>query len=225
MTDHEVVDADSWLKARRALLRDEKAFTRLKDYLAEQRRALPWLRIEKDYRFTGPDGEVSLGDLFGGRRQLIVNHFMFGPDWARGCEGCTEVADNYNGVLPYLHSRDASFVAISRGPLEKLEAFKAHMGWTFPWVSSAASDFNFDFDVSFRQPEKSLKQFNFETVEAAMEETHGVSVFIREGNDIFLTYRCHERGVDILQASMQYLDLLPLGRQDDRWAEDDFRRR
>jgi predicted dithiol-disulfide oxidoreductase (DUF899 family) len=220
-----VVGREEWLKERKALLRDEKAFMRLKDYLAERRRQLPWIEIDKDYSFQGTEGPVSLGDLFEGRSQLIVYHFMFGPDWERGCEGCTEIADNFNGVIPYIESRDASFAVISRGPIERLEAFKAHMGWTFRWVSSADSDFNFDFNVSYRNPEKSSKEFNFRTVEAAIEETHGVSVFIREDERIFHTYTSHERSVDLMCANMQYLDLLPKGRQDHLYDKDDFRRR
>ena len=149
----------------------------------------------------------------------------FGPDWEQGCDGCTEVADNFNGIVEYLQSRDASMVAISRTSLEKIEGYRARMGWTFRWISSLSSDFNFDFNVSYRDPGKSRKMWNFRSVEAAVEETHGVSVFLREGNEIFHTYSCHSRAVDLLCANMQYLDLLPKGRQDNLWHDPPFRRR
>lgn len=220
-----IVSREEWLIQRKALLRDEKALTRLKDGLAERRRMMPWVQIDKEYRFDTNDGEKTLADLFDGRSQLIVYHFMFGPDWTEGCLGCTEVADNFNGTIWHLNTRDASFVAISRSSLDKLNGYKARMDWTFEWISSLRSDFNFDFDVSFQNPENSPKTVNFAEVEAELEETHGVSIFVKaEDGTIYHTYSCYERGVEILCCNMQYLDLLPNGRQDSLFWSNPTRR-
>ena len=169
MTDHPVVTLDAWLAARRRLLDEEKELTRLRDALSRERRALPWLRIDKDYRFDGPEGQnLALGDLFGGRRQLIVYHFMFAPDWEKPCKSCSFWADGYNGVTAHLEARDTRLVAVSRAPREKLEATAKRMGWTFPWYSSGEGDFNYDFDVSFH-PEFMMGEgsvrYNFAAIE------------------------------------------------------------
>ncbi len=210
-----IVSKKEWLKARRALLRDEKAMTRLSDQLAARRRTLPWLAVEKRYEFDDDTGVVTLADLFEGRSQLIVYHFMFGPDWEEGCPGCTMFADDFNGIIEYLNDRDASMVVVSRAGLDKLNRYKARMGWRFRWVSSAKSDFNFDFDVSFRDPGPSRKPFNFkEYDELELDEQFGVSVFLKEHGDIFHTYRSHARSVDPLSTSYQLMDLLPKGRSE-----------
>ena len=209
-----IVTKDEWLKERRALLRDEKALTRLKDQLAERRRALPWVKLEKSYSFNESAKQVGLVDLFEGRSQLIIYHFMFGPDWEQGCPGCTLFADNFNGIIEYLNDRDASMVVVSRAPFSKLEKYKERMGWRFRWVSSQDSDFNFDFHVSFREPGPSRKMFNFRKFDnVKLEETHGISVFFRAENDeIFHTYSSYARSVDPLSTNYQLLDLLPNGR-------------
>jgi predicted dithiol-disulfide oxidoreductase (DUF899 family) len=210
--EHQVVSRGEWIEARRALLREEKALTRQLDKLAAKRRALPWVKIEKSYTFDGPNGPETLEDLFEGRSQLIVYHFMFGPDWAEGCEGCSFWADNFNGTIEHINQRDASMVAISRAPIERLEAFRKRMGWTFKWVSSFRSDFNFDFNTSYPKG-PGEKFYNFEMRPYGGEEAHGVSTFYRnEAGDIFHTYSCYARGVDILNGAYQTMDLLPKGR-------------
>lgn len=223
--DHEVVSKEDWLKARRALLRDEKALTRLSDQLAERRRQLPWIKVETAYGFEDAVGTVSLSDLFEGRSQLIIYHFMFGPDWEQGCAGCTMFADDFNGIIEYLNDRDASMVVVSRAPLEKLQAYKERMGWRFRWVSSEHSDFNFDYDVSFHETGPSRKMHNFEEVkDLEMEESFGVSVFYHsDEGEIFHTYRSHARSVDPLSTSFQLMDLLPKGRSDGT-SDNNFRR-
>lgn len=225
LNSHRIVSRDEWLRERKSLLRDEKALIRFKDHLAERRRALPWVRMDKQYVFKNEDGaEETLGELFEQRSQLIVYHFMYPGHWELGCPGCTEVADNFNGIIEYVNHRDATMVAVSRGPIDKLKAYKARQGWQFKWVSSEKSDFNYDFNVSFRDP-KGPKMVNFRRTNRDMEETHGVSVFYRDdAGQIYHTYSCHARGVDLLFCSLQYLDLLPKGRQDDRYYGDGFRR-
>ena len=224
--DHEVVTKKEWLKARRALLRDEKAMTRLSDQLAERRRALPWLKIEADYQFESDSGTLSLSDLFEGRSQLIIYHFMFGPDWDEGCAGCTMFADDFNGIIEYLNDRDASMVVVSRAPLDKLNRYEERMGWRFRWVSSENSDFNYDFDVSFREPGPSRKVFNFRAYDnLEMDEQFGISVFLKaDDGEIFHTYRSHARAIDPLSTSCQLMDLLPKGRSEKPGNENTYRR-
>ncbi len=214
-TKPEIVDRKTWLQARRALLREEKALTRYRDYVVAKRQSLPWVEVEKHYTFEGPDGACSLADLFGGRSQLVVYHFMYGPDWEQGCDGCTQVADSFANCVPYLEMRDVSLVAVSRTSIDNIEAYKARMGWNFPWVSSLESDFNFDFYASYREPELGEKTFNFEKVQAAMEETHGHSVFAMQDGVVFHTYSSYARSVDALMMNLQYLDLTPKGRGED----------
>ena len=208
----EIVSRDAWLKARRALLRDEKALTRYRDYVAARRREMPWVEIDKPYRLAGERGIESLADLFQGRSQLIVYHFMYGTDWELGCDGCTQVADSFNQSIPYLEMRDISLVAVSRAPLDKLLAYRERMQWTFRWYSSAESDFNFDFHASYEHPETSLKSYNFEEVELALDESHGHSVFVRQDGKIYHTYSCYARSADALMMNLQYQDLTPFGR-------------
>jgi len=215
MTTPRIVSQEEWLKARREFLVKEKAFTRVRDELARQRRELPWVKVEKDYVFDAPEGRVSLGDLFGGKGQLLVYHFMFGPDWNEGCPSCSFWADNYNGVDVHLAHRDTALVAISRAPLSKLEAYRKRMGWTFRWVSSAGNDFNFDYDASFK-PDEERQLYNFGTMKPYGEETPGISVF-RRGDDgaIYHTYSTYARGLDMLNGAYHLLDLTSKGRHED----------
>lgn len=215
---NKVVTKEEWLKERRALLRDEKALTRMSDQLASRRRDLPWIKVEKQYSFkeeggAGEEVEVSFADLFEGRSQLIVYHFMFGPNWTEGCPGCTLFTDNFNGIIEYLNQSDASMVVVSRASPDKLQQYRQRMGWRFRWVSSEGSDFNFDFQASFREPGPSKKMLNFhEEDDVECEENHGTSVFYQDAGDIFHTYSCYARSVDPLSTNYQLLDLLPKGR-------------
>jgi len=216
MTTHPVVSQSEWLKARRALLAKEKAFTKERDALSAERRALPWVKVEKDYLFTGPNGEVSLVDLFAGRSQLIVYHFMFHPDWDAGCKSCSFWADSFNPIVVHLNQRDVSLAAISRAPYERLAAFKQRMGWTFAWVSSHGNSFNHDFAVSFTSEELAQdgNNYNFGTKRFGGPEAPGLSVFIREDGTIYRTYSCYTRGLDALNGAYQYLDVVPKGRDE-----------
>lgn len=213
---HPIVSREEWLQQRIELLHEEKEFMRLKDRIAEQRRELPWVKVEKDYVFDTDAGSRSLADLFDERSQLIIYHFMFGPDWEEGCPGCTQVADSFNLAIGHLNLRDVSMVSVSRAPLDKLAAYKQRMGWSFDWASSLHSDFNFDFEASYRDPELSLKHTNYRMIEVEMDENHGVSVFTKtEDGQIYHTYSCYDRAADPLMVNLQYLDLCPKGRQDD----------
>jgi predicted dithiol-disulfide oxidoreductase (DUF899 family) len=219
MPDHPVATHDEWLAARRELLAEEKDFTHLRDELSAKRRAMPWLRIDKDYRFDGPEGKnLTLGDLFGERRQLIVYHFMFGPDWEKPCKSCSFWADGYNGVTQHLAQRDTRLVAISRAPLTKLASRAKRMGWTFPWYSSGDGDFNYDFHVSFHpeQVADGTIRYNFAPTQTKMSDLPGVSCFVREPDGaIYRTYSAYARGLDMLNPSYQLLDITALGRQED----------
>jgi len=217
MTDHHVVSHRDWTEARKNLLAKEKEFTRLRDELSAARRDLPWEKVEKTYVFDGPDGRKTLTDLFGGKSQLIVYHFMFGPDWQEGCKSCSLWADNFNGITAHLAQRDVNFAAISRAPLSKLQAFARRLDWTFNWVSSEPNDFNFDFGVSFRPQDLSngAVTYNYEPRNTKMEELPGISVFARdEAGAIFHTYSCYARGLDMLNTAYHYLDLVPKGRDE-----------
>ena len=213
-----VVDRDTWLQARLTHLEAEKAFTRQRDELSRSRRDLPWLEITEDYRFTGPEGEVSLLDLFDGRGQLLVYHFMLGPGWDEGCPSCSFWADNYDGTEVHLAARDTTLVAVSRGTLPEIESYKSRMGWGFPWYSSHGSDFNYDLGVSARPDdiEAGAKIYNFGTQEAFGEESAGISIFAREGDRVFLTYQTFARGLDMLNGAYHMLDLTPKGRDEDQ---------
>jgi len=221
MEDRKAVSRDEWTEARKALLAKEKEFTKLRDQLGQQRRELPMVRVEKDYIFDGPDGRESLSDLFAGKSQLLVYHFMFDPNWVEGCKHCSFWADNYNGITVHLNHRDVSLVAISRAPLEKLQAFEQRMEWSFKWVSSFANDFNFDYHVSFTPEEiaKGQAYHNYRLGKAMGSESAGISVFYKDaGGDIFHTYSCYSRGLDMLNGAYHLLDLVPKGRDEDGLA-------
>ncbi len=194
----------------------EKELTRLRDEVSALRRALPRRRITTDYVFAGPDGSIRLGDLFVGCSQLVLYHFMFGPDWEAGCPSCSFWADHFDAQIPHLRARDTGFAVVSRGPLEKLQAYAERMGWKFPWVSSAQTTFNRDFAVSFDPQEVASQQplYNFDTL-PAYPEMPGLSVFCREGDTIFHTYSTYARGLDMLNSTYHLLDLTPKGRDED----------
>jgi predicted dithiol-disulfide oxidoreductase (DUF899 family) len=213
-----VVPQADWLAARKDLLKKEKEFTRLRDELSRQRRELPWEKVEKRYEFDGPKGKETLADLFGGKSQLIIYHFMFGPGWKEGCPSCSYLADTFNGASVHLPARDATFVAISRAPLPEIEAFKKRMGWQFKWVSSSGSDFNFDYHVSFSKEEKAKGKvyYNYEMIEFPSEEAPGASVFYKnDAGEIFHTYSSYARGLDILIGTYNFLDFTPKGRNEE----------
>jgi predicted dithiol-disulfide oxidoreductase (DUF899 family) len=220
MTKHQVVSQEQWIEARRAHLAKEKELTRQRDQLARERRELPWVRVEKNYVFDSPRGKVTLADLFGGHSQLLIYHFMFGPEWKEGCPSCSFVVDHLDGAVPHLAARDVSFMVVSRAPLAKLEAFEKRMGWRFPWVSSSGSDFNYDFHVSFRPEDKKNGKvdYNYTTQEFPSDEAPGASVFYRDPatGEIFHTYSTYGRGLDAFVGTYTLLDLVPKGRDEDR---------
>jgi predicted dithiol-disulfide oxidoreductase (DUF899 family) len=215
MTAHQVTSKSDWTAARLALLQKEKAFTRARDELSAARRALPWEKIEKDYVFEGANGGVSFADLFRGKSQLIVYHFMFGPDWEAGCKSCTFWADNLERTVTHLNARDTNLVLISRGHYERLAAYRKRMGWTMEWVSSLGNSFNQDFAVSFAPEEIDKKRYNFGTLAPESEEMPGISVFVKDGADIYRTYSTYARGIDMLNGTYNLLDLVPKGRDED----------
>jgi predicted dithiol-disulfide oxidoreductase (DUF899 family) len=217
MDQHRVVTKEEWLVARTQLLAREKEFTRLRDQLSRDRRDFPWVRVEKEYTFESPAGQVTLSDLFAGKSQLIVYHFMFDMNDEEGCEHCSFWADNFNGIDVHLRQRDVSFVAVSRAPLSKLEAFQRRMGWTFTWVSSLPSDFNFDYQASFtpESRERGDAYYNYTMGDPGMPNREGVSVFYKnENGDIFHTYSTYARGIDMVNGAYQFLDLVPKGRDE-----------
>jgi len=214
---HKVVSRDEWTAARTAFLAEEKEFTRARDRLSEARRALPWVKVDKAYVFDGPHGKESLSDLFAGRSQLIVQHFMFDPSWDAGCKSCSFWADNFNGIIVHLEQRDVGMVMVSKAPLATLQAFQKRMGWTFKWVSSFDNDFNRDYHVSFTPQELQTKRayYNYREVAFPVSEAPGISVFHKaEGGSIFHTYSCYARGLDMLNAAYHLLDLVPKGRNE-----------
>ena len=229
MTLPDVVARPEWLVARKELLAAEKAMTRARDELNVKRRQLPMVEVDKDYVFEGPDGRAGLLDLFAGRRQLIVRHFMFDPAWEDGCPSCTAASDEVSdGLLDHLHARDTTFVTISRAPLRKIEAYKARRGWTFPWYSSSGSDFNYDFHVTLDSSVAPV-EFNYRTKRELEEvgmgwlaegssEQPGHSMFLRDGDRVFHTYSMFARGAEMLGGSYYFLDLTVLGRQEE-WEE------
>ena len=214
---HEVTGSEQWIEARKKLLRKEKEFTRLRDELSRERRELPWEAVDKQYVFEGPDGKQTLAELFDGRSQLIVYHFMFGPDWQAGCPHCSRWADNFNGIIMHLNQRDVTMVAVSRAPYRKLAAYRKRMSWTFKWVSSAGSDFNFDYHVSFTKDEGDRKKalYNYEVQDPGAGDREGISVFYSDpGGRVFHTYSTYARGIDMLCLDYHYLDLVPKGRDE-----------
>ncbi len=216
-----VVSHAEWLAARSEFLTKEKEFTRLRDELSRQRRTLPWEKVEKRYEFDSTKGKVTLADLFDGRSQLIVYHFMFGPGWQEGCPSCSYVADHFDGSTMHLANRDTTLAVVSRAPLAEIEAFKKRMGWKFQWVSSFGSDFNFDYHVSFTPEEKASGkvEYNYAKGEFPSEEAPGASVFAKDAaGEVFHTYSSYARGLDILMGTYNFLDLVPKGRDEDGLA-------
>ncbi|MFI7056407.1 DUF899 domain-containing protein [Streptosporangium canum] len=216
----QVVSRDEWLTARKELLAKEKEFTRMRDVVTEERRGLPMVKVDKDYVFDGPGGKVELLELFDGRRQLIVYHFMWLWDTDEGCASCSLLVDNI-GHLSHLHARDTSLVLASRAPLAGIERFRARMGWTVPWYSSYGSDFNYDFNATMDESVAPV-EYNYKDKATLLREGlaffvkgdgHGMSVFLRDGDSVFHTYSTYGRGADLLVGTYNYLDLTPLGRQ------------
>ena len=213
-----VVSEAEWLVARKDLLTREKELTRLRDEVSRHRRELPWVKVDKEYLFDGPDGRETLADLFDGRSQLIVYHFMFGPGWEEGCKSCSYLADHFDGANWHLPHRDVTFVVISRALLAELEPYKKRMGWRFKWLSSHGNDFNFDYHVSATEEEKTKGKmfYNYRTDELMGDEMPGLSVFYKDDNDdVFHTYSTYARGLDILVGAYNLLDLVPKGRDED----------
>jgi predicted dithiol-disulfide oxidoreductase (DUF899 family) len=222
MNEHRVVSREQWVEARRAHLEKEKQLTRQKDELSRQRRELPWVKVEKDYVFDSPRGAVRLADLFDGRSQLIVYHFMFGPEWQEGCPSCSFLMDHFDGAPPHLAARDVTFVLVSRAPVSKIEAFRKRMGWHFKWVSSFGNDFNYDYHVSFTPKERATGKvyYNYTKQPFPSEEGPGASVFYKDPKtgDIFHTYSTFGRGLDAWVGTYTLLDLVPKGRDEDALA-------
>jgi predicted dithiol-disulfide oxidoreductase (DUF899 family) len=211
-----VVSRTEWLKERKELLQKEKEFTRLSDQLSAGKRSLPWVKVEKEYVFDGPNGRQTLSELFGGKSQLFVYHFMFGPDWEEGCPVCSMAADNIDRNVVHLAQRDVSVAIVSRARVPQIEAFKKRMGWRFNWVSSYRNDFNQDYRVSFTDEDVAKgKYYNFDTSAFSSEEAPGISVFYKdEAGNIFHTYSCYARGGEFLLGPYSYLDLVPKGRDE-----------
>ncbi len=217
LDNHPVVSPDEWLAARKELLDAEKQAIKQLDEISARRRALPWAAVRKSYTFDGPDGPLALADLFRGRSQLMVYHFMFGPGWAEGCDGCSFFSDHVDGARQHFEHNDVAFAAVSRAPLAEFLPFKKRMCWTFPWVSSHGSSFNFDFGVSFTPEQVATGDvgYNFGTTAYANNELHGLSVFYKKSDgSIYRTYSAYARGVDILAGALQFLDLVPKGRNE-----------
>jgi predicted dithiol-disulfide oxidoreductase (DUF899 family) len=223
---HAVVSHDEWVKARKKHLADEKEFTRARDRLSAARRDLPWERVEKEYVFEGADGRRTLAELFDGRGQLVIYHAMFNPatasdktTWTKGaaCFACSFWMDNFNGVAVHLNHRDITIAAVARAPYEKFASYRERMGWTFPVYSSGGSDFNFDYHVSFtpEQLKADGAEYNYREQQVTLSELPGLSVFLRDGDDIYHTYSAYERGLDMLNVAYHYMDLVPKGRDED----------
>jgi predicted dithiol-disulfide oxidoreductase (DUF899 family) len=218
---HNIVSEKEWLAARKALLAKEKEFTQARDALSAERRTLPWVKVEKPYVFDTPQGKKTLADLFGGKSQLIIYHFMLGPGWEEGCSSCSYLADHFDGALIHLAHRDVAFVVVSRAPLPEIEAYKKRMGWRFPWVSSFGNDFNFDYHVSFSKDELAKGEifYNYDVIEDPQyqnDELPGASVFYKDtSGTVFHTYSAYARGLDILVGTYNFLDLVPKGRDED----------
>ncbi|HTW53226.1 MAG TPA: thioredoxin family protein [Stellaceae bacterium] len=225
MENHRIVSRDEWIAERKALLAREKELTHLRDQVARERRALPWERIEKDYVFDTLEGGRTLAELFAGRRQLAVQHFMLAPGWEQGCKNCSFMADHSDGMNVHLEHRDVTLVAVSRAPLAEIERFRHRMGWRFRWASSYGSDFNYDFGVSFRPDDvaKGESHYNYRLRPFANEEMPGVSVFYKnDSGEVFHTYSTYERGVEVMMGTYDLLDLVPMGRDEEghgmRWV-------
>jgi len=218
MQDRPVVSREDWLVARRGLLAKEKEFTRARDELSRQRRELPWVKVNKEYVFDGPLGKETLSQLFAGRSQLLVYHFMFHPSWEEGCKSCSFWADNFNGIVVHLAHRDVTFVAVSKARREQIDAFQKRMGWSFKWLSAFDSDFGRDYHVSFTAEElgKGETFYNYRVGAFPREEAPGISVFYKNpAGEVLHTYSCYSRGLDMMNGAYHYLDLLPNGRDED----------
>jgi predicted dithiol-disulfide oxidoreductase (DUF899 family) len=217
MMEHRIVSREEWIEARKALLAKEKEWTRLRDRLSAERRELPWVRIEKDYVFDGPLGPESLADLFAGRSQLVIKHFMLGPGWKDPCVGCSFESDHIDGVVVHLENHDVSYVAVSRAPYPEIAAVKQRMGWHFRWLSSFGSDFNYDFNVSFTPEQIAAGQatYNYRTGATPVEEMSGRSIFCKdETGAIFHTYSSFARGGEVMLSTYALLDMTPKGRNE-----------
>src|SRR5262245_48386436 len=216
MRNHPIVSQNEWLDARARLLAKEKAFTRQRDQLSEERRALPWVKVQKEYVFDGPNGRETLAQLFQGRSQLLIYHFMYGTDWNEGCKNCSFWADSFNGITAHLKHRDVTMIVVSRAPYSKLRTFQQRMGWSFKWVSSSITDFSRDFNVAFTPEEiKGTVFYNYEHRKFPMTEAPGISVFYKDdAGTIFHTYSCYGRGLDAVNGAYQLLDLVPKGRNE-----------
>jgi predicted dithiol-disulfide oxidoreductase (DUF899 family) len=228
MNPSKIVSKAEWLVARKDLLTREKELSRLRDKVSQHRRELPWVKIDKEYVFDGPDGRETLADLFDGRSQLIVYHFMLGPDWEEGCKSCSYLADHFDGANWHLPHRDVSFVVISRAPLADIQSYQRRMGWRFKWLSSNDNDFNFDYHVSFtKEDEKKGKvYYNYAMDDFISDELPGLSVFYKdESGDVFHTYSTYARGLDILVGTYNFLDLVPKGRDENPDSTMDWVRR
>jgi predicted dithiol-disulfide oxidoreductase (DUF899 family) len=211
-----IASREEWLKARTSLLAAEKEFTHQRDALSAKRRAMPWVKIDKDYVFDAPTGPVKLSDLFAGRSQLVVYHFMFAPEAEIGCKSCSFWADHFDGAIPHLNARDTSFVAISRGPIEKLQRQAKRLGWKFPWVSSGGNTFNYDFAVSFEPDANGEALYNYEKQKVPFKDLQGVSIFVKDADGaIYHAYSTYGRGQDILNGAYNILDMTPKGRDED----------
>lgn len=218
MKTYKVVSRDEWLARRNELLREEKELTRLRDQLSAKRREHPWLKVEKEYLFDSTEGKQSLADLFDGRQQLLVYHFMFAPEWSQGCKSCSLLADHYDPAIIHLSHRDVSMATVSRAPLTKLQAFRKRMGWNFKWVSSGGNDFNRDFGVYFTEEERNsgLAVYNYVSEPYPISDLPGLSVFYQdEAGNIFHTYSTYARGLDIFIGAYNFLDLVPKGRDEE----------
>ena len=219
--NHKIVSHEEWITARRELLQREKDSVRQLDQLSADRRNLPWVKIEKNYVFESTSGRVKLADLFAGRSQLVIYHFMFGPDWQEGCPSCSFVSDHLDGTLPHLAARDVTMLAVSHTPISKIEAFKKRMGWRFEWLSSYGSDFNADFHVSFTKEEmaRGAVNYNYTMQEFPSSEAPGLSVFFKDAaGDIYHTYSTFGRGLEILLSTYRILDLVPKGRDESHFG-------
>lgn len=223
ITNHKVVSPSEWLVARKALLKKEKEFTKLRDELSQQRRDLPWEQVNKEYVFEGPNGKETLSELFDGRSQLIVYHFMFDPSWEAACLHCSFWADNFNPIVVHLNHRDVTMIAVSRASYSKIASYKKRMGWNFKWVSSYDTDFNFDYAVSFKPEELDKKQvlYNYTDKDPGFSEREGASVFYKDKNgNIFHTYSTYARGIDMMNTAYHYLDIVPKGRDESEGIQD-----
>src|SRR3982074_1852114 len=228
MEDREIVSEADWLVARKDLLTREKEFSRQRDALSAARHSLPWVKIDKKYVFAGPKGKETLAELFDGRSQLIVYHFMFGPDWEEGCKSCSYLADHFDGANWHLPNRDVTFVAVSRAPLAEIEPYKKHLGWRFKWLSSHGSDFNFAYHLSATEDEKAKGKmfYNYKMDELMSDEMPGLSVFYKnENGEVFHTYSTYARGLDMLVGTYNFLDLVPKGRDENSDSTMDWVRR